>query len=126
MVIFDTNIIIDHIRQIPGKDPPFKKHLRENPDENFAISVISIQELYEGKSTKNESADKILLATISPLKVFKYDYDTAQLAGEIARDSKAPIDFADAAIAATSILNNARLYTLDKKDFSGIKELQLY
>lgn len=126
MVIIDTNIIIDHIRQTSGKDTALKKLLRENPEENYAISVISIQELYEGKSTKNEDAVQNLMATISPLKILKYDYDIALKAGEISRDSKAPTDFADAAIAATAILNNAKLYTLNKKDFSEIKELQLY
>lgn len=41
------------------------------------------------------------------------------------RDTKPGIQFADAAIAATAIINNARLATLDKKDFQGIKNLEL-
>ncbi len=42
------------------------------------------------------------------------------------RDSKTPIQFADAAIAATAIINGAELYTLNKKDFEKIPGLLLY
>ena len=70
--------------------------------------------------------EQYLLATISPLKILPYTYEVAQLAGEIARDLEFPIELADAAIAATTILNGGTLLTLNKKDFSGIKELLIY
>ncbi|MFH1030818.1 MAG: PIN domain-containing protein [bacterium] len=61
----------------------------------------------------------------SNLKSNKIIYETVQLAGEIARDLKSPIEFADAAIAATAILRGASFLTLNKKHFSGIRELEL-
>jgi len=125
MVILDTNIIIDHLRQPPEKDTQLKRIVRENPKEQLAISVISIQELYEGKSTKDKEAEKLLLATITPLKTLPYTYDIAQLAGKLTRDSKKTIQFADTAIAATAIINSGQLFTLNKRHFQGIKGLEL-
>lgn len=59
------------------------------------------------------------------LKILPYDMKTAKFAGGIIRDLSHPIGFADAAIAATAILNGFSLLTFNKKDFAGIKNLQL-
>ena len=126
MVILDTNIIIDHLRQSKDKKSLLYKITKDKPKEVFAISIISIQELYEGRSTKNEEKERDLLATIAPLKVLSYTYEASKMAGEIARDLDRPIQFADAAIAATAILNGAHLLTFNKKDFQKIKGLELY
>ncbi|HUS59800.1 MAG TPA: PIN domain-containing protein [Nevskiaceae bacterium] len=125
MVILDTNIIIDHLRRPPKKISLLVKIVEKKPKENLAISMISIQELYEGRSTKSKTKEQYLLATIAPLKILPYNYEVAQLAGEIARDLNQPIELADAAIAATAILNGTQLFTLNKRDFRGIKNLEL-
>lgn len=124
MVILDTNIVIDHLRQ-PGKKSHLETLLQKLPQQTFAISVISVQELYEGQSTKNKNQEDNLLAILSPLKILPYNYDVAELAGRIIRDAKHPMVFADAAIAATAIINGSQLFTLDKKVFSKIKGLNL-
>ncbi len=126
MVILDTNIIIDHIRQPEAKDTHLMKIAQKVAKENLAISVITIQEFYEGRSTRNKEMEEYLLATISPLKILPYNYEVAQLAGEIARDLNQPIELADSAIAATAIINGAFLFTLNKKHFRNIKELNFY
>ncbi len=124
MVILDTNIIIDHLRQ-----PSEKSRLRELeekiPIRDLAISIITIQELYEGKSTIDKMHEKNLLETINPFKILLYTQEVSKMAGELARDSDRKIEFADAAMAATAILNKAKLFTLNKKDFQGIKGLKL-
>lgn len=125
MVVFDTNIIIDHLRLQGKTDSILMQLIRKNPNESFSISVISIQELYEGISTRDDEKEQYLLVTISPLKILPYTYEIAQLAGEIARDLKNPIELADSAIAATSIINNAKLFTFNKKDFKDIKGLEI-
>lgn len=66
-----------------------------------------------------------MLATITPLKILAYAYETAKLAGQIARDLDRPIELADTAIAATAILNHAKLLTLNQKDFRSIPKLNL-
>jgi predicted nucleic acid-binding protein len=124
MVVLDTNIIIDHLRRLRG--PSWLEKIAKNfPKENLAISVITIQELYEGKSTREKEKEKMLLATITPLKILSYTYEIAELAGKIARDSQRPLELADAAIAATAIINDALLATLNKKDFAAIPRLKL-
>lgn len=125
MVILDTNIIIDHLRLGGKQDSQLMKIAKEKPKEVLAISLLSIQELYEGRSTQDDHKEQYLLATISPLKILPYTYEVAQLAGEIARDLDRPIELADAAISATTILNGASLLTLNKKDFINIQNLEL-
>ena len=124
MVILDTSIIIDHLRKTKNESC-LMKLVKKTPTELLAISMISIQELYEGQSTKKKDKEQLLLATIAPLKILPYSYEIAKLAGEIARDLKRPIELADAAIAATAIINSASLFTLNKKDFQGIKHLEI-
>jgi predicted nucleic acid-binding protein len=126
MVILDTNIIIDHIRQTGAKETHLMKIAKKVAKENLAISIITVQELYEGKSTKEKDREEYVLATISPLKILSYNYEVAQLAGEIARNLSQPIELADAAIVATAIINGAFLFTLNKKHFKDIKDLNFY
>src|SRR3990172_7032187 len=97
MVVLDTNIIIDHLRQ-PSNDSILSELSKKFSGEEMGISVISIQELYEGKSTINPTKESQMMAVISQLVVLPYDVDVARLAGKIVRDSKIIIDLADAAI----------------------------
>ncbi len=82
--------------------------------------------MYEGRSTLDSEKESYLLATITPLKVFGYNFEVAKLAGQIARDLTNPIALADAAIAATAIYHKTQLATLNKKHFETIDELSLY
>lgn len=125
MVILDTDIVIDCIRQPGNKNTPLVKLLQSVKPQDVAISVITIQELYVGESSKEIQKEEFFLKLISKLALLPYDYKIAKMAGEIMRDIRPRIQFADAAIAATAILNKARLLTLNKKDFKGIKKLKL-
>lgn len=125
MVVVDTNIIIDHLRLPPGSETYFLKILKLKPDDMFGISILSVQELYQGKTSLEVSRENDILKTLDYLKILPYDLKTAKLAGGITRDSKNPIGLADAAIAATTIINKAQLATLNKKDFQGIPDLKL-
>lgn len=125
MVILDTNIIIDHLRKPPSIHSKLIELVGKHPKETLALSVISIQELFEGKSTLEKDKEKKLIAIIAPLKILSYTYEIAQLAGKLARDTKEPIEFADSAIAATALYYNASLITLDKRSFQKIPRLKL-
>jgi len=125
MVVLDTSVVIDHLRQSPDVETHLYKIALKIPKEQLALSVISIQELYEGQSTKDPRKEESLLETITPLRVLPYTYETAQLAGTILRNLTSPIEFADAAIAATTILNGAKLLTLNQKDFKEIPDIEL-
>lgn len=125
MVVLDTSILIDALRQFKGHDPILREFIGLDSEDDLAISVLTIQELYAGKSSKDLKKEKLILAVISSLETLPYTYEVAKLAGEIARDLDRSIDLADAAIAATAILNKAKLFTLNKRDFQGIKGLKL-
>jgi predicted nucleic acid-binding protein len=124
MVILDTNIIIDHLRKSQNLSWLRKINKTFNQKE-LAISVISVQELFEGQSTLNQKAETFLIATLAPLQIVPYKYEIAKLAGKINRDLKIPIGFPDAAIAATTIEHCAQLATLNAKHFQNIPELEL-
>lgn len=125
MVIIDTNILIDYLRRSNSADTHLVKLLKLNPSKDVAISIITIQELYMGQSSRIIQREQFFLTVINSLQVLSYDNQIAKFAGEIIRDTKMQVQFADAAIAATAILNKAQLFTLNKKDFTGIKNLEL-
>lgn len=121
MVIVDTNIIIDNLRK-EGKTSIFKD-LAKNHD--ICISVVTIQELYAGKSTRDIGNELILLKLLNALVVIPYNFEVSSLAGKLVRDSTKPLSFADAAIAATALHYKCDLATLNKKDFMGIPNLNI-
>lgn len=125
MIILDTSIIIDHLRISSSKESKLVQLVKKHPKETLAISVISIQELYEGKSTVEKEKEEKLIVTIAPLKILSYTFEIAQMAGKIARDSKNPVEFADSAISAIAIYYNSPLATLDKASFQGINKLKI-
>lgn len=123
MVVIDTSIIIDHTRQ-KGKISIFDKFIKWSKDKP-AIALITVQELFSGQSTKEEETVAHLLDLLNSLEILPYTLEIAKLAGEIGRDLDKPIDLADAAIAATTIINQAQVLTLNTKDFKKIKGLKL-
>ncbi len=127
MVIVDTSIIIDHLRQKNGLPTVLYKLVKDlDETETMAISVITIQELYTGASTRREIEEGRMLGAISNFDILPFDYREAKLAGELGRDAASSPGFADLAIAATAILNNAKLATFNLKDFTSIKEIELF
>lgn len=127
MVIVDTSIVIDHLRQIDqNKDTTLIEISKSFSKFEIGISVLSMQELYTGSSTKDQNKENYLKITIAPIKVIPYTYEIAMLAGKIVRDTKTTVTFADAGIAASCIYYNAKLVTLNKKDFISIASLVLY
>jgi predicted nucleic acid-binding protein len=126
MVVLDTNVIVDHLRQSPNKKSLLMRVVEREGKENLFISVITLQELYEGKSTKDRGNLQSMLSVLAPLSILNYDTEIAELAGAIARDLKGPIEFADAAIAATCVFNGCDLLTLNEKHFKSIPHITLY
>jgi tRNA(fMet)-specific endonuclease VapC len=125
VVILDTNILIDYFRQPDNPDSPLIKLTKSKSKEKLAISIITIQELYAGKSSQFLREEQFFLNLIELFQVIAYEQETAKLAGIIMRDTSPTVPFGDAAIAATAILSKAKLLTLNKKDFQGIKKLKL-
>lgn len=124
MVVLDTNIIIDHLRLKGESASVLEKLIQKLGSNKLSYSLISLQELYEGKSIAEKKREDFLIETIAHLNVEPYSYEVARIAGEIAREIN--IEFPDAAIAATAITNGAALATLNPKDFAGISRLEIF
>ena len=126
MVVLDTNILIDHFRAIAhGGSSLFETLLTKISPRELAISIISIQEFFTGKSMRNKKNYDQILFLLQKFTVLPYSLKIALLAGEISRESAVDMGFADAAIAATCLANDARLYSLNVKHFKTIKRIQL-
>ena len=124
MVVCDSNILIDFVRQ-KGRGLTFLEKITEKEGrKNLAISILTVQELFAGKSVSELAVKQNLTQLISSFDVYPYTYEVAQLGGEIARNN--PVAFVDGAIAATAIVNGVQLATLNSKDFMGIKGLEIY
>lgn len=120
--ILDTNIIIDQLRGFKTITDIFKTHFE---DENFVtfISVITELEIYSGKSMNNIRSKNIADKFLSKMLKIPVNSNTAKYAGQIKR--KFPINFPDALIAATAILNKCTLVTRNAKHFRGISKLKV-
>jgi predicted nucleic acid-binding protein len=122
MVIIDTSVIINFLHQKDKKTTLLR--LVENlGKKNLAISIITVQEIYSGRSAGLVKEEDIIRALFGSLEILPYNFETAKLAGEIVRNNQ--ISFADAAIAATSLFYGAQLATLNPKDFEKIAGLEL-
>jgi tRNA(fMet)-specific endonuclease VapC len=124
MVVLDTNIIIEHLRSKSG-ETSLSRIVEQYGVDSLAISIISMQELYTGKSTRSPNQEQNLLALISACKILPYTYEIAKKAGELERDSEIIMEFGDAAIAATALVNEYDLATLNTKHFRHIEGLAL-
>jgi len=126
MVVVDTNIIIDHLRR-GVRESALVKLEAKIPDEKLVISIATIQELYEGRSVGDTDDEKDMLATLAGLEILPFGYEEAKKAGELNRhlDEKNKIESIDAVIAATCLVNDCSLATLNKKDFAGIEGLEI-
>jgi len=125
MVIIDTCIIIDHLRQKSNQATIYYQLVKKYTKDQLAISTITIQELFTGQSTSNQTGLLTLVRLLKEIKVLHHTTLIAKRAGQITRDSQQQIKFADAAIAATVAHYGASLATLNPKDFKGIPGLKL-
>lgn len=126
MVVIDTSVIIDHLRQIERQRETKLVQLARNWSKTqLALSTISIQELYLGKSMNDIRNEQQLLAIVSSMTLLPYTLEIAQRAGDLGRQSKTSMEFADLAIAATCLVNQAKLATLNTKHFRSITEIEL-
>ncbi len=121
-ILLDTSVVIDFLRRPDKENSLFYKLA----DENLAISIITHSELYAGKSIweKNE-VRKTVEQTLSGLNIIALTPDISQKAGYIKAHAQG-ISLIDAIIAASAIINNLELATLNVKDFQGIKSLTLF
>lgn len=122
MVLIDTSIIIDYLRQKDKRktilfDLINKKHV-------LHMSIISHAESYAGKSIwEKREAKETLEALFLDINIISLSERISESAGEIS--AKYNVDIVDSIIAATAISKNYPLATLNIKDFEKINGIKI-
>ena len=122
VVLCDTNILIEFYRN----NQKIVAALRDIGAENIAISAVTAGELLFGALNKKEvqtikrDIEHLILMHINDLISEKY----IELMLQYSKSHGLAIP--DALIAATALVNNVSLYTLNRKDFIFIAGLTLY
>ena len=122
--IFDTNIIIDALRQNKKAREVFKKF--DNNNDHLFISTIVFFELFSGESSKNSEQRKNIESFMKYFTEVDLTWKISKHAGEIYRDKIKGLEVPDYIIAATAMEIGAQVVTLNKKHFSQIPNLMLY
>lgn len=122
-ILVDSSIIIDYLRQ---KDKN-QTLLFKLGQKNFKLytSIITHSECYAGRSIwEKKEAMEALKIIFSGIKILPLQENISQKAGRISAENN--IDLLDAIIAATSIIHDLNLATLNIKDFKKIKDIKLF
>ncbi len=120
MILLDTDVFIDYLRDFEPSVTFFKTHVSE-----ICISEYSIMELFIGCSNKNEM--KIIETFVNKFNVLNTPPQIVTNAANILRDHflKDGIEIIDALIASTALDYNISLYSKNIKHFKPIKDLDL-
>lgn len=123
-MVIDTSVLIAHLRS-PNKQSTLFYKLPANI--SYSISTVTLFELYIG--AKNPEREKDILLLIRGLNILPFTGETAIKAAEIYRlliKQNKIIEFRDIFIAATCMVNNQSLITLNTKHFERVQDLKLY
>jgi tRNA(fMet)-specific endonuclease VapC len=122
-MVIDTNIFIEFLRV---KDKTKTVLFLIPDDKQIYISSVTLYELLMGANTPEKINDIKILTEDIP--VLPFNEDVANKAAEIyhqLRQKNKMIDFRDIFIAATCIVNNFSIKTLNKKHYDRINGIMV-
>lgn len=122
-MVVDTSIFIEFLR---AKDKTKTSLFLIPDDEQIYISSVTYYELLMGASTPDKINDVTILTEGIP--ILPFDEEVAEKSAKIyhqLRQKNKMIEFRDIFIAATCIVNNLPVKTLNKKHFDRIQELSV-
>ena len=120
-VLFDTSVIIDHLRGVSAASSIMSKV--QNGEIMGFISVITEAELFAGKDMEDEGKEKYIIDMLGLFTKIHVDSHIARLAGEFKRRHNVLLP--DCIIAATAFTQGYKLLTKNTRDFEKIKEIRL-
>ena len=122
MILVDTNIFIEYYKN-NSLICNVLEHI--NPHE-IAVNDVICAELYVGARNKNELVD--IVTDMEKLTVLAISTKISRLAVDLVKQYclSHKLKIPDAQIAATALIYQAELLTLNKKDFTFISNLKLY
>ncbi|HET8865636.1 MAG TPA: type II toxin-antitoxin system VapC family toxin [Gracilimonas sp.] len=118
-VLVDTDILIDIFRGNIKLDTELKDH-------SLSISAVTFVELIQGENTSRKEIS-LINSYIKEFNFLHISEDISVLGVDLVKEYSPShnLKLADALIAATAILHDLSLLTLNKKDFKYIPELDL-
>lgn len=122
-MVADTGIFIEHLR---AKDKLSTTLYKISENQDRYISAVTLYELYMGATTREKERDVEELT--EGFSVLPFTDDIAKKAAEIyhkLRVSNQMIEFRDIFIAATCIVNELPIVTLNKKHFKRVGGLKI-
>lgn len=123
-IFLDTSIFIEFARTGGGKYLEIIKHAVARSSMLVTSSLV-VYEFWKGSSLNNpiklQQAEVLFSEEIT---IYPVTTSIAKLAGELSRSKQCRNT--DAVLAATALEHNARLATLNRKDFSSVKKLKLF
>lgn len=122
-IAVDSSVLIEHVRRGSGIFLDLVEELASE-SATLIIPAIVLFELWRGQSMEKKSEREIVEALLEPHWVVVINQEIAWLAGRLERRGQAIGN--DALIAATCLLENAQLATLNAKDFSRVENLQIW
>ena len=122
MILVDTNIFIEFYKN----NPAICEILERIDPQEIVVSDVVCAELYFGARNKQELADMIV--DMERLTAFSVSSEISNLAVRLVKQYclSHKLRLPDAQIAATALTYNAKLLTLNKKDFWYIPNLKFY
>ena len=122
MILVDTNIFIEYYKN----NPVICGILEQIDPQEIVVNDIVCAELYFGARNRQELAN--MVADMEKLTVLAIFPNISRLAVELVKQYclSHKLKLPDAQIAATALLHNAELFTLNRKDFAYIPNLKLY
>jgi len=122
MIVIDTDVLIEILDKKSEKGDEALRQILESGDE-ISTTVITLHEVLYGLRKRGKPAKDVLL-----LPVLNYTKRDALLSSRMELEAEKQgktIPRTDTMIAAITINNEAKLYTLDLKHFSSLKEFGL-
>lgn len=122
MILCDTNIFIEIYR---GNNSIIDI-LKTIGQQNIAVSDVTCAELLYGARNKNEL--QIIRKDLNKLTILPIQTDISALSVELVEKFSLShnLSLPDALIAATALIHDIELYTLNTKDFRFLKNIKLY
>ena len=124
-ILVDTSVIIDFLRRKDKKNSLFYRVFLQGKHIPI-ISLITITELWAGKSLEEIKCLKFIERFIKNCEILPPTLETAKLAGKILRQTNYQISFQDAQIASLALENKLNLLTLDENDFKRVKRVEFF
>ncbi len=124
MIILDTDILIWVLRGNVEIKEKLEEAINET-DGSLYITPIQIAEIYAGIRKSEENITKGFLNSFNIIPI---DAEIGRLAGKFINQYRKShsVEIADAIIAAASIVNSFKLWTLNKKHYPMIEEAGFY